>query len=85
MSGGLPGRLVLIGHPLGHSFSPRFQNAALDAAGIPLRYELVDVPRSALDATIEQLRRERAAGNVTVPYKEAVCGRCDRLRSAHRA
>ncbi len=25
----LPGRLVLVGHPVSHSLSPRFQNAAL--------------------------------------------------------
>src|SRR5207237_6609001 len=29
-----PERLVLLGHPLGHTLSPLFQNAALRAAGI---------------------------------------------------
>src|SRR5215218_7720514 len=38
----LPGRLVLLGHPVSHSLSPRFQNAALQAAGIPLVYEALD-------------------------------------------
>ena len=28
----LPGRLVLLGHPVEHSLSPAFQNAALRAA-----------------------------------------------------
>lgn len=77
MSG--PGRLVLLGHPLGHSLSPVFQNAALRAAGIPLTYEAVDVPRSVLDETLSELRRDRAAGNVTTPYKESVLLACDRL------
>jgi shikimate dehydrogenase len=81
----LPGRLALLGHPLGHSLSPLFQNAALRAADIPLVYELVDVPRSALDDTIDALRRERAAGNVTIPYKEAVLAACDRATDIARA
>lgn len=74
-----PGRLVLLGHPLGHTLSPVFQNAALAAAGIDLTYEPLDVPRSVLDETIAELRRVRAAGNVTTPYKESVMLACDRL------
>ena len=53
-----PDRLVLLGHPLGHSLSPLFQNAALKAAGIPLTYEPVDVPRSVLDETIASLNAQ---------------------------
>lgn len=79
MSGGGPGRLVLLGHPLGHTLSPVFQNAALKSAGIELTYEPLDVPRSVLDETISDLRRARAAGNVTIPYKESVILACDRL------
>lgn len=82
---GLPGRLVLLGHPLGHSLSPVFQNAALRAAGIPLVYEALDRPRSALERTLEELRRVRAAGNVTIPYKEAVAAACDRLTATAAA
>jgi shikimate dehydrogenase len=74
-----PERLALLGHPLGHSLSPRMQNAALLAAGIPLTYEAIDVPRRALSDTVESLRRTRAAGNVTIPYKEDMLAACDRL------
>jgi len=81
----IPGRLVLLGHPLGHSLSPLFQNAALVAAGIPLKYELVDVPRSVLDETLASLKRAQAAGNVTIPHKEAVRNSCDRLTDTARA
>lgn len=81
----IPGRLVLIGHPLGHSLSPVFQNAALTAAGIPLKYEPVDIPRSVLDETIASLRRQRAAGNVTVPHKIAFSHACDRLTDTAKA
>ena len=75
----LPGRLVLLGHPVRHSLSPRFQNAALRAAGIPLTYEALDVPPHALEDALAQLRAGRAAGNVTVPHKAAVATACDRL------
>jgi shikimate dehydrogenase len=80
-----PGRLVLLGHPLGHSLSPRFQNAALKAANIPLTYEPLDIPRSVFDETIEALKRARAAGNVTIPHKEAMRVACDRLTDTARA
>jgi shikimate dehydrogenase len=74
-----PGRLVLLGHPVAHSLSPTFQNAALRSAGIPLTYELLDVPPDALRATLAALVRQRAAGNATVPYKAAVAASCGRL------
>lgn len=73
-----PGRLVLLGHPVRHSLSPRFQNAALRAAGISLTYEAVDVPSDRIGDVLRELRRVRAAGNVTVPHKAAVADACDR-------
>ena len=72
-----PSRLVLIGHPVAHSLSPRFQNAALAAAGLAVRYEIADVDAADLDRVIEQIRRDGAAGNVTVPHKVAFAARCD--------
>ena len=80
-----PGRLVLLGHPVGHSLSPLMQNAALRSAGVPLRYEPLDIPRRALDDTFSELRRRRSAGNVTIPYKEDARQRCDRLSPSARA
>jgi shikimate dehydrogenase len=80
-----PERLVLLGHPIGHTFSPLIQNAALRAAGIDLSYERLDVPKSALADTLSDLRRARAAGNVTIPYKEHVREACDRLTATARA
>lgn len=74
-----PGRLVLIGHPVAHSLSPAFQNAALRHAGIPLTYEALDVAPVDLEATLVRLRGQRAAGNVTIPHKEAAGGACDEL------
>lgn len=67
----LPGRLVLLGHPVAHSLSPTFQNAALDAAGIPMRYEALDVAPAGLGAMLGLLADARGAGNITIPHKEA--------------
>jgi shikimate dehydrogenase len=75
----MPGRLVLLGHPLSHSLSPRFQNAALVAAGIPLRYEAVDVEPTAFEDVVATLRAQDAAGNVTIPFKERMHDACDVL------
>jgi shikimate dehydrogenase len=73
-----PGRLVLLGHPVAHSLSPRFQNAALRAAGISLAYEALDVPPNALAETLAELAVVGACGNVTIPHKEAVALLCAR-------
>lgn len=75
----LPGRLVLLGHPVAHSLSPRFQNAALSAAAIGLTYEAIDVVPGELARMAGLLREARAAGNVTVPHKEAFAACCGRL------
>ena len=75
----LPGRLVLLGHPVAHSASPRFQNAALRAARIPLQYEALDVSVEQLDAALQALALVNGAGNVTIPHKETVAARCVRL------
>jgi shikimate dehydrogenase len=71
--------LVLLGHPVAHSLSPRFQNAALRAAGIPLVYEAIDVAPQALRRTLAELAEIDAIGNVTIPHKEAVAACCQRL------
>jgi shikimate dehydrogenase len=73
---GTPGRLVLIGHPVSHSLSPTFQNAALAAAGIRARYEAIDTPPGLLHVTLDEAMRDHWSGNVTVPHKETVFARC---------
>jgi shikimate dehydrogenase len=74
-----PGRLVLLGHPVSHSLSPVFQNAALRAADIPLVYEALDVDSRELRSVLRQLKASNAAGNVTIPHKVAVHDLCDEL------
>lgn len=72
-----PERLVLLGHPVAHSRSPQMHNAALAAAHIDAKYELLDVPPERFDETLRDLVRERAAGNVTIPHKERMHAACD--------
>jgi shikimate dehydrogenase len=67
----MPGRLVLLGHPVAHSLSPVMQNAALEAAGITISYEALDVAPDDLSNTLDSLAVEEAGGNVTVPHKES--------------
>src|SRR5947209_18910592 len=65
-------RVGLIGNPVAHSYSPRFQQAALDALGIPARYELWQTTVEELPARIASLRPPQYLGaNVTIPHKEA--------------
>ena len=64
-----PRRLVLLGHPVLHSLSPAIQNAALDAAGISLRYEAVDIDPRDLASTLTELAGSAAGGNLTIPHK----------------
>ena len=74
-----PGRLVLLGHPVSHSLSPVFQNAALRASDISLVYEALDVTGRELRSVLRQLKASNGAGNVTIPHKIAVHDLCDEL------
>ena len=79
-----PTRLVLLGHPVRHSLSPAFQNAALRRAALPLEYEAVDVAPDALAEMVASLAAAGAAGNVTIPHKLAVMALCDRVTPVAR-
>lgn len=74
-----PSRLVLLGHPVSHSLSPLLQGAALATAGIDLAYEAVDIAPQRLEQEIAALVASGAAGNATIPHKEALALICDRL------
>ena len=73
-------RVVLIGHPVAHSFSGAMQQAAFDALGIDARYELWDRRQIDLAEAIAQLRGEEFLGaNITIPHKEHVVPLVDKL------
>ena len=79
-----PRRLVLLGHPVSHSLSPRMHAAALAALDVPLTYDAIDVEPEQLDVVLDSLIRERAAGNVTIPHKARVVQRCGRVTARAR-
>lgn len=70
---------MLLGHPVSHSLSPLLQGAALASAGIDLCYETADVAPQQLERELSGLVAEGAAGNATIPHKEALALLCDRL------
>ena len=74
-----PSRLVLLGNPVSHSLSPTFQNAALRNEGIPLTYEAIEVAAPDLAHVLTLLAEDNAAGNITIPHKEAAAALCARL------
>lgn len=71
--------IALLGQPVAHSISPRFQQVALDTLGLDARYEPWETPPSGLPAAVERLRSADLMGaNVTVPHKVAVLRLVDR-------
>jgi shikimate dehydrogenase len=79
-------RVVLIGHPVAHSFSAGMQQAAFDAAGVDARYELWDRRQVELADAVNALRGEDFLGaNVTIPHKEHVVPLMDRLSDEAQA
>lgn len=80
-----PARVGVIGRPVAHSISPRFQQAAFDAVDFNARYEAWDSAPDQLPALVESLREPDALGaNVTIPYKEAVVRHMDGLHQTAR-
>ena len=70
----------ILGHPVGHSLSPAFQNAAFKECGLDVRYELWDTPPEALAGRVVSLRDPKYLGaNVTIPHKVAVFPMLDEL------
>ena len=65
--------LGIIGYPIGHSMSPVFQQAALDACGVDAQYVAYQVASDEVGEFVNGLRQPGIMGiNVTVPHKEAV-------------
>jgi shikimate dehydrogenase len=73
------GRYAVIGHPVAHSKSPALHNAWFQAAGLPWKYEAVDVPEADLVRRGPSLPFEFAGCNVTAPLKVDVLGYVDHV------
>lgn len=71
-------RIAIIGYPLKHSISPRFQQAALDFYKLDVRYEAWERAPSQLAEAVDHLRLPDCLGaNVTIPHKEAMLSLVD--------
>lgn len=71
-------RIYLIGHPLGYSWSPAMQQAALVYYGLSATYHLLDVAPLELPQALKYLRGPRVLGfNVTMPHKETIIAMLD--------
>ncbi len=73
-------RLAVIGNPIAHSKSPQLQQAALDAAGIPVSYIRVLAGEDEFETVVHRLRGLGFFGtNVTVPFKKRAWAMAMRL------
>ncbi|MBV9120775.1 MAG: hypothetical protein JOZ39_08690, partial [Chloroflexi bacterium] len=70
----------LLGEHIAHSLSPAMHNAGYAAAGMDMRYGLLDVKPTELDGTLARVRQADCAGcNVTMPYKSNAAKAADSL------
>ena len=69
-----PRLLAIVGDPVSHSLSPAMHNAAMQALGIPGTYVALKAPAATLASVLSTLTTVGAAGNITVPHKEAAAG-----------
>lgn len=70
----------VMGYPIGHSKSPIFQQAGLDACGIKASFEAWDVSPDELPSKIASFRDENFMGCcVTLPHKQNVIPLIDEL------
>src|SRR5215203_2904505 len=77
--------LGIIGHPVGHSLSPRMHNAAFAHDGADYVYVAMDVLPERLTDAVRGLRALGFVGfNVTMPHKEAVLSLVDELDDTAR-
>ena len=72
--------LGVIGHPIGHSLSPKMHNASFLVSGLDFVYVPMDVEPGTLISAVEGLRALGFRGfNVTLPHKEAIVPLLDEL------
>jgi shikimate dehydrogenase len=76
---------LLIGHPVSHSKSPVFQNAAFKKNGVNSVYVAVDIERENFKEVAGSLKKIDLFGiNVTVPYKSDILEFIDELKDDAR-
>ncbi len=76
----------IFGDPVEHSLSPRMHNAAFRALGLDYVYVPLKPAHGSIRAAVESIRTLGLVGvNVTVPFKEDVMRRMDRVSETARA
>ncbi|HHM01796.1 MAG TPA: shikimate dehydrogenase [Caldithrix abyssi] len=79
-------RFLIIGYPLGHTFSPKMHNLALEHYNISGRYEAMAIDPGEFDQAMETLKKENISGfNITVPYKQSILNHLDKVNPAAAA
>ena len=77
--------LGVIGHPIGHTLSPRMHNAAFAASGLDYVYVPLDVRPEDLPEAVAGLGALGFRGfNVTMPHKETILPLLDEVDGAAR-
>lgn len=71
-------KYALIGHPLGHSLSPRIHTRLMQLAGTDGTYELLDIPPEELTERFGSLSGLDGF-NATIPHKVGIIPYCTRL------
>jgi shikimate dehydrogenase len=71
---------AIIGHPVAHSLSPCFQQAAFDGCGIDAAYVPIDLDPSRAEEALFFLKDFGVSGfNVTLPFKELAYRKVDQV------
>jgi shikimate dehydrogenase len=74
--------IALLGNPVAHSLSPRFQNAAFRAAGVGGFYLALRCAATDLPGLLRGIAHSGGGGNITVPHKEAAAALIDHATEA---
>lgn len=75
---------ALLGDPVSHSLSPKFQNAALRALGLDAVYVALRCAADDVPGLLRGLARAGGGGNVTVPHKAVAAASVERPSEAVR-
>ncbi|MHB1059609.1 MAG: shikimate dehydrogenase [Rhodanobacter sp.] len=78
-----PAQFAVFGHPIGHSLSPRIQQAFAQQFGIELEYRAIDAAPAGFADAVRRFFADGGRGaNVTLPHKAAAFALADEFSAA---